>query len=139
MSEAVVNQGASQVVRQNLNQGVQNRAFKRIFISTGEVSGDLQGSLLTAALLRFAQAEGFDLDVVALGGDRMEEAGAALLGNTIALSSFGLAEALPYVIPTLKMQHQAKRELEKFPPDLDRKSTRLNSSHSTLSRMPSSA
>ena len=112
MSEAVVNQ----VLGQRAN--VQNRVFKRIFISTGEVSGDLQGSLLTSALLRFAQAEDFDLDVVALGGDRMEEAGATLLGNTIALSSFGLAEALPYVIPTLKMQHYAKRELEKFPPDL---------------------
>jgi lipid-A-disaccharide synthase len=91
---------------------------KRIFISTGEVSGDLQGSLLTVALLKLADLQGLELEVVALGGDRMEQAGAKLLGNTIALSSFGLVEALPYVIPTLKMQHSAKRQLEEFPPDL---------------------
>jgi lipid-A-disaccharide synthase len=101
-----------------LNQPVKKGMFKRIFISTGEVSGDLQGSLLTKALLKFADLQGIDLEVVALGGDRMEAAGAKLLGNTIALSSFGLVEALPYVIPTLKMQASAKGQLEASPPDL---------------------
>lgn len=91
---------------------------KRIFISTGEVSGDLQGALLVEALFKSAQSQGIDLEIVALGGDRMERAGAKLLGNTIGLASIGLLEALPYVIPTLLMQHHAKQKLEQFPPDL---------------------
>ncbi len=91
---------------------------KRIFISTGEVSGDLQGSLLVTALLNRAKAENLDLEILALGGDRMEAAGAKLLGNTIALSSIGLLEALPYILPTLKMQRQAKQHLRENPPDL---------------------
>lgn len=91
---------------------------KRIFISTGEVSGDLQGSLLVTALLNRAKAEAMDLEIVALGGDRMAAAGAKLLGNTIALSSIGLLEAVPYIIPTLKMQGYAKQQLRENPPDL---------------------
>jgi lipid-A-disaccharide synthase len=91
---------------------------KRIFISTGEVSGDLQGSLLVTALLNRAKAEALDLEIVALGGDRMAAAGANLLGNTIALSSIGLLEAVPYILPTLKMQRYAKQQLRDNPPDL---------------------
>lgn len=91
---------------------------KRIFISTGEVSGDLQGSMLVTALLKKARLDGIDLEIVALGGDRMEAAGAKLLGNTIALSSIGLLEAVPYILPTLKMQRYAKQQLRENPPDL---------------------
>ncbi|MBF2067174.1 MAG: lipid-A-disaccharide synthase [Calothrix sp. C42_A2020_038] len=90
----------------------------RIFISTGDVSGDLQGSLLVAALLRQASEVGLSLDIVALGGDKMQKAGATLLGNTATISSFGLLEALPYILPTLKIQRQAINYLKKNPPDL---------------------
>jgi lipid-A-disaccharide synthase len=91
---------------------------KRIFISTGEVSGDLQGSLLVTALLKRAKSQNLDLEIVALGGDRMEASGAKLLGNTIALSSIGILEAVPYIIPTYKMQRSAKQYLRENPPDL---------------------
>jgi lipid-A-disaccharide synthase len=90
----------------------------RLFISTGEVSGDLQGSLLTTALLAQAQQQGLDLEILALGGDRMATAGAKLLGNTSAVGSIGLLESLPYVLPTLKLQRYTKRYLLKHPPDL---------------------
>jgi lipid-A-disaccharide synthase len=90
----------------------------RIFISTGEVSGDLQGSLLVSALLRQASQAGLTLDIVALGGEKMQYEGATLLGNTTKISSFGLLEALPYVLPTLKIQHQAITYLKQNPPDL---------------------
>ena len=43
----------------------------RLLISTGEVSGDLQGSLLIEALHRQAARRGLDLEVLALGGSRM--------------------------------------------------------------------
>jgi lipid-A-disaccharide synthase len=90
----------------------------RIFISTGEVSGDLQGSLLIAALHRQAIAAGLTLEIVALGGEKMAQAGATILGNTSSIGSMGLIESLPYVIPTLRVQRQAIAYLEKNPPDL---------------------
>ena len=48
----------------------------RVLISTGEVSGDLQGSLLVQALHRQARLRSLDLEVLALGGPRMHAAGA---------------------------------------------------------------
>lgn len=89
----------------------------RIFISTGEVSGDLQGSLLITALHRQAEAMGLQLEIVALGGDRMAAAGAHLLGNTSAIGSIGLVESLPFIIPTLLLQRQAKQFLNQQVPD----------------------
>ncbi|BAZ39145.1 lipid-A-disaccharide synthase [Calothrix sp. NIES-4101] len=90
----------------------------RIFISTGEVSGDLQGSLLIAALQHQAATVGQELEIVALGGDKMAAAGASLLGNTTRISSFGLLEALPYILPTLQIQRRAIKYLQQNPPDI---------------------
>jgi lipid-A-disaccharide synthase len=90
----------------------------RIFISTGEVSGDLQGSLLIKALQQQANAQGITLEILALGGDRMAAAGATLLGNTSAIGSVGIFEALPYVLPTLRIQQRTKRYMQQHPPDL---------------------
>lgn len=91
---------------------------KRIFISTGEVSGDLQGSLLVKALYEQASELGVDIEILALGGDRMAAAGAKLLGNTVGIGSIGIIEGLPYLLPTLKVQKQAKQYLQQNPPDL---------------------
>jgi lipid-A-disaccharide synthase len=90
----------------------------RIFISTGEVSGDLQGSLLITALKNQAASSGLELEIVALGGEKMAAAGATLIGNTTSIGSIGLLESLPFVLPTLKIQRQAIAFLEENPPDL---------------------
>ena len=90
----------------------------RIFISTGEVSGDLQGSLLITALKKQAAAIGLELEIVALGGEKMAAAGASLIGNTTSIGSVGILEALPFILPTLKIQRQAKDFLRENPPDL---------------------
>jgi lipid-A-disaccharide synthase len=90
----------------------------RIFISTGEVSGDLQGSLLIAAIQRQAAVAGWELEIVALGGERMAAAGAKILGNTSGIGSMGLLESLPYVLPTLLVQRKAIAYLKQNPPDL---------------------
>jgi len=90
----------------------------RIFISTGEVSGDLQGALLIAALQRQVLAAGLELEIVALGGEKMAAAGAHLLGNTSSIGSMGLFESLPYVLPTIQVQRQAIAYLKENPPDL---------------------
>ncbi len=86
----------------------------KIFISTGEVSGDLQGALLIAALKRLNN----DLEIVALGGDRMAAAGATLLGQTAAIGSVGLVESLPFIWPTFLHQRRAKKYLRENPPDV---------------------
>ncbi|KPJ70641.1 MAG: hypothetical protein AMS14_10265, partial [Planctomycetes bacterium DG_20] len=60
----------------------------RIFISAGEVSGDLHGSNLIRAVLRRAP----EAEIAGLGGSRMEAAGAHLLANTV---DFGIIGFLP--------------------------------------------
>lgn len=90
----------------------------RIFISTGEVSGDLQGAMLVAALKRQGAAAGQELEIVALGGYAMADAGATLIANTISIGSVGTLEALPFILPTLKIQRYAKQYLKQHPPDL---------------------
>lgn len=90
----------------------------RLFLSTGEVSGDLQGGLLVAALYRRAAALGLDLEVVALGGDRIAAAGAQVLADTTGLGAIGLVEPLRYVRATQRLQRQTKAFLSENPPDL---------------------
>lgn len=90
----------------------------RIFIATGEVSGDLQGSLLIKALNRQAAAMGKELEIFALGGERMAAAGATIWTNTTAIGSVGILESLPYILPTLKIQAKTYQYLQQNPPDL---------------------
>jgi lipid-A-disaccharide synthase len=89
----------------------------RLLVSTGEVSGDLQGSLLIAALHQEARSRGIPLQIQALGGQRMRHAGAELIADTAAMGAIGLWEALPFVWPTLKLQHRLRRLLRNAPPD----------------------
>ncbi|MBF2077551.1 MAG: lipid-A-disaccharide synthase [Synechococcales cyanobacterium T60_A2020_003] len=90
----------------------------RIFISTGEVSGDLQGSLLIEALYRQTSKHDVDLEIIALGGDRMKAAGATLLENTSAIGSVGLLETLPFILPTVLLQRRVEAYLRDHPPDV---------------------
>jgi lipid-A-disaccharide synthase len=89
----------------------------RLLISTGEVSGDLQGGLLIEALRQEADHRQIELEVVALGGRRMGAAGAELLADTAGLGAIGLWEALPLVLPTLRLQARLRRWLRRSPPD----------------------
>ena len=90
----------------------------RIFIHTGEVSGDLQGGLLVSALMRQAAKQGLALEVTGGGGHRMAAAGARILVNTLKLSAIGILEALPYYIKGRKLQKQVNEYLLDEPPDL---------------------
>jgi lipid-A-disaccharide synthase len=91
--------------------------IKRLFISTGEVSGDLQGALLVTALRKEADRQGIDLEILALGGDRMATAGAKILENTTGIGAMGIIEALPYAWSTLQLQKRTKKYLVDYPPD----------------------
>ena len=86
----------------------------RLLISTGEVSGDLQGSFLINALQSEAARRSCPLELIAIGGPRMQAAGAELIADT---GSIGLLEAIPLVWPTLKTQKRVESFLKDRPPD----------------------
>ena len=88
-----------------------------LLISTGEVSGDLQGSLLIKALKINAEKRNIELKIIALGGERMRKAGAQLISNTSSIGAIGFLEALPYVLPTLNAQSKIDNYLSSFSPD----------------------
>jgi lipid-A-disaccharide synthase len=90
---------------------------KTIFISTGDVSGDLQGALLVKALKQLAEKSGIDLNIVALGGSKMAAAGATILADTTYISSIGVWEARAYLRPSLRARNLAKQYLKTNPPD----------------------
>jgi lipid-A-disaccharide synthase len=89
-----------------------------LLISTGEVSGDLQGGLLIQALHQEAAQRNWVLDITALGGERMAAAGATLVAETTRIGAIGLLESLPYVRSTLAIQKQIRAVLKAAPPDL---------------------
>ena len=90
----------------------------QIFVSTGEVSGDLQGAMLVSALYRQAQQQEMKISISGLGGQKMKTAGAELIADTTAIGSIGLFESLPFILPTWQIQQQAKQYLQTHIPDL---------------------
>ncbi len=90
----------------------------RIFVSTGEVSGDLQGGLLVNALFRQAEKLGKKIEIEGLGGQKMQSAGANIITDTTALGAVGLWESLPFILPMLKIQKRTIKYLERNLPDL---------------------
>jgi lipid-A-disaccharide synthase len=74
--------------------------------------------MLITALQRQAAAMDLELEIVALGGEKMAAAGATLLGKTSGIGSMGLIESLPYVFPTVQVQRRAIAFLKQNPPDL---------------------
>ncbi len=89
---------------------------KKIFISTGEVSGDLHGALLANALFNEAEKRSFDLEIYGLGGERMRKEGVKILQDTTAISAIGIWEALPLIIPTIKIQKKFYKSLKILSP-----------------------
>jgi len=90
----------------------------KIFIHTGEVSGDLQGGLLVQALKRQANKRGVAIDITGVGGQQMADAGANIIANTVKLSAIGILEAVPYFIKGRSLQKQVNQYLLDNPPDL---------------------
>ena len=91
--------------------------IKKIFISTGEVSGDLHGSLLAKALLDEAKKRSIEIEIFGLGGQRMVNAGVKVFHDTTPISAIGIWEALPLIMPTLKIQKKFYDALTLHSPD----------------------
>ncbi len=92
--------------------------MKKIFIATGEVSGDLQGAMLIKSLYKIAGANNIKLEITGLGGERMKQAGAEILANTAVIGSMGFIEAIPFVLPTIKILNLAKKYITANVPDV---------------------
>lgn len=90
----------------------------KIFISTGEVSGDLQGAMLVKSLYDIAADNQLDLSIAGLGGDRMRHAGVDILADTAGIGSMGFIEAIPFILPTIKIQNLTKKYLKENIPDV---------------------
>ena len=90
---------------------------RKIFISTGEVSGDLHGSLLANALFIEAKKRSVDLKIFGLGGERMRKEGVKILQDTTSISAIGIWEALPLIIPTIQIQKKFYKSIKKLSPN----------------------
>ena len=90
---------------------------KKIFISTGEVSGDLHGGLLSKALFDEARKHSIDLEIYGLGGDKMKNEGVQIFQDTTSISAIGIWEALPLIIPMMKIQKKFYNSIKIFRPN----------------------
>ena len=90
---------------------------QKIFISTGEVSGDLHGGLLATAIFNEAERRSIDIEILGLGGEKMRKAGVKIFHDTTSISSIGFWESLPLIIPTLKIQKNFYNSLIESKPD----------------------
>ena len=90
---------------------------KKIFISTGEVSGDLHGSLLSKALFDEAKKHSINLEIYGLGGEKMKKEGVQIFQDTTSISAIGIWEALPLIIPMMKVQKKFYKSIKKYQPN----------------------
>ncbi len=90
---------------------------KKIFISTGEVSGDLHGGLLSKALFEEAKKHSINLEIYGLGGDKMKNQGVKIFQDTTSISAIGIWEALPLIIPMMNIQKNFYKSIKKFRPN----------------------
>lgn len=84
-----------------------------LFLSAGEVSGDLHGARLAEALRERSP----DVRLLGLGSFRMEAAGVELTGDVTRYSAVGLLEHLPGVRPIARALADAKARILAERPD----------------------
>ncbi|WP_446424424.1 lipid-A-disaccharide synthase [Mailhella sp.] len=89
--------------------------MKTLWISAGEISGDLQGGSLLSALREFAPES--RLRVVGMGGDSLARAGQENLLRVEELSVMGLVEVLSALPRIFGLLRRIRREMERIRPD----------------------
>jgi len=89
-------------------------ASKHIFISAGELSGDIHGGNLVAAI-RNEQPE---ISISAVGGDNMSSSGATLLYHIRETSFMGFVEVVRHLPFIYKLWKKTLRHIDQSKPDL---------------------
>ncbi len=87
---------------------------QRVLISAGEASGDRLGAGLAEALLRRRP----DLELVGMGGARMERAGVELVQDSEEVAVVGIVEVLSHLPAIRKAMERLRRSIVESPPDL---------------------
>ncbi|MFA6409312.1 MAG: lipid-A-disaccharide synthase [Gammaproteobacteria bacterium] len=87
---------------------------KTIFLVSGEASGDLHGS----NLIRDLKAHDPNLLFLAMGGDRMQDAGAELVINSQDLAFVGLGDVLKNIVKLRRIFHKVLHSIRESKPDL---------------------
>ena len=85
----------------------------RLFLAAGEASGDLQASLLAAALRRRDPT----IELFGLGGERMERAGVRLVQRCDEMGVTGLWEVLRHLPRLRKILDAVASEMRRIAPD----------------------
>lgn len=85
----------------------------RLLISCGEASGDLYG----AELVRHLRERVPDLDVLGLGGDRLQDQGASLFAHVRDLAVVGLLEVVSHLRHLRSIFRRVLDEADRRPPD----------------------
>ena len=85
----------------------------RLLISCGEASGDLYGAELVRELRKRVR----DVDVLGLGGDRLQAEGASLLAHAKDLAVVGLLEVLSHLRDLRAVFRRVVQEVDRRPPD----------------------
>ena len=85
----------------------------RLLISCGEASGDLYG----AELVRHLRERTADLDVLGLGGDRLQAQGASLFAHVRDLAVVGLLEVVSHLRDLRRVFRRILEEADRDPPD----------------------
>ena len=86
----------------------------RLLISCGEASGDLYG----AELVRHLRERVADLDVLGLGGDRLQAQGASLFAHVRELAVVGLLEVVSHLGHLRAVFRRVLEETDRRPPDV---------------------
>ena len=100
--------------------------MKKIFVLTGEPSGDKLASTIISRL----KLENSEIEYLSVGGAHLKKLGIKSIYDLKEITYLGFTSVL---LNIFRIKSKISKTVE------DRKSTRLNSSHSSVSRMPSSA
>lgn len=87
----------------------------KVFIITGEVSGDYCGSLLVASLKRMHKGS---LDVRGVGGEYLKNVGVDSIFPVSEISVMGISEVIPKIYKISKLINFTVEEIKKFKPDI---------------------
>lgn len=87
---------------------------KHLFISAGELSGDIHGGNLITALKKLQS----ELNITAIGGDNMAAAGAELTSHIRQTSFMGFAEVIRHLPSLHRLWKTTLHHIDKTKPDL---------------------
>lgn len=91
--------------------------MKKIWIISGEESGDIYGASLASELKSLAAASGEELELSGMGGARMIAAGVNVLVDATELGVIGLFEISSKIFTFIRIYFQLIREAKKERPD----------------------